>query len=104
MTHTEDNCPGYQREKMPEVLKAFKDLEARGKELNVKQHYFVWCPPNHVVWCPPNHVGFMLVEADSLNAVSRYIFSIPMRQDAQIVPVEHFQDTMAMAQKLMEQS
>jgi hypothetical protein len=46
----------------------------------------------------------MLLEADSLNAVSRYIFSIPMRQDAQIVPVEHLQDTMAMAQKLMEQS
>jgi hypothetical protein len=56
--------------------------------LNLKQHYFVWCPPSHI--------AFLLLEADSLNAVSRYIFSIPMRQDAQIVPVEHLQDTMAM--------
>ncbi len=94
MTHTEDNCPGYDREKMPEVLEAFKNLEARGKELNVKQHYFVWCPPSHV--------AFLLLEADSLNAVSRYIFSIPIRQDTQIVPVEHLQDTLAMAKKLME--
>ena len=64
--------------------------------LNLKQHYFVWCPPSHV--------AFLLLEADSLNAVSRYIFSIPMRQDTKIVPVEHLQDTVAMAQKLTEKS
>ena len=48
MTHTEDNCPGYHRERMPGVLEAFENLEALTKELNLNLHSFVWCPPDHV--------------------------------------------------------
>jgi hypothetical protein len=92
MKHSTDDCPAYHTEKMPEVMEGFKNLEAKGKELNVKQHYFVWCPPNHT--------AFLLLEADSLNDVSRYIFSIPFPHESKIVPVEHMQDTMAMAEKL----
>ncbi len=89
MTHTEDNCPGYHREMMPGVLEAFENLEALGKELNVKLHYFTMCGPDHV--------AFVLLEADTLSAVSRYIFSIPMPAKNNIVPVEHLHDTIAMA-------
>ena len=89
LTHTEDNCPVYHREKMPEVLKSFENLEAVGKELNVKTHYFNWCGPAHV--------AFVLLEADSLSAVSKYIFSIPLVQDADVVPVEDLAQTIAMA-------
>ena len=46
MTHTEDNCPIYHREKLPEVIEAFDNLEALGKELNVKPHFFVACGPD----------------------------------------------------------
>lgn len=81
---------------MPEVMEAFKSLEERGEKLGVKQHFFVWCPPNHT--------AFLLLEADNLNAVSRYIFSIPFPHDAQVVPVERVQDTMEMAKKLMDQA
>ena len=95
MTHTEDNCPGYHRERLPEVVEAFENLEALGAELNVKLHSFVWCPPDHV--------AFALLEADSLDAVSRFIFSIPMPQDTQVIPVEHTQDTVAMAKAMMAQ-
>ncbi len=42
MTHTEENCAIYHREMMPGVLEAFENLEALGKELNVKLHYFTW--------------------------------------------------------------
>ena len=89
MTHTEDNCAIYHREMMPGVLEAFENLEALGQELNVKLHYFTWCGPDHV--------AFVLLEADTLSAVSRYVFSIPMPQKINIVPVEHLHDTIAMA-------
>jgi hypothetical protein len=89
MTHTEDNCPIYHREMMPETLEASENLEELGKELNIKLHYFTWCSPNHV--------AFVLLEADTLSAVSRYVFSIPMPQKINIVPVEHLHDTIAMA-------
>lgn len=89
MTHTEDNCAMYHREMMPGVLEAFENLEALGKELNVKLHYFTWCAPDHV--------AFVLLEADALSAISRYLFSIPMPQKITIVPVEHLHDTIAMA-------
>ena len=89
MTHTEDNCPIYHRETMPAILESFENLEALGKKLNVKLNYFTWCGPDHV--------AFVLLEADALSAVSRYLFSIPMRQKIGIVPVEHLDDTIAMA-------
>lgn len=96
MTHTEDNCPAYHHERMPEVLDAFENLETLGKELNVKQHYFVWCTPDHV--------AYVLLEADSMAAVSRYVFSIPIEQDTQVVPVEHLHDTVAMIKAVLEQA
>jgi hypothetical protein len=40
MTHTEDNCPIYQREMMPGVLASFEYLVLLGVELNVELLYF----------------------------------------------------------------
>jgi hypothetical protein len=96
MTHTEDNCPGYHLEGLSERYAAYEKLEGLAKELNVVEHFHVWCPPDHI--------GFLLVEADSLAAVSRYLFAIPIRQDYKVVPVESFQDTMAMGKTMMEQA
>lgn len=93
MTHTEDNCPVYHRESMPKILESFENLEALGGELNVELHYFTWCGPEHV--------AFVLLEADDLSAVSRYVFSIPLAQKIEIVPVEHLQDTIAMVRATM---
>ena len=89
MTHTEENCAVYHREMMPAVLEAFENLEVLGKELNVKLHYFTMCGPDHV--------AYVLLEADTLSAVSRFLFSIPMPAKNTIVPVEHLHDTIAMA-------
>ena len=88
MTHTEDNCPIYQSEMMPGVLEAFEKLEALSKELNIKLHY--------LTWCGPDHVAFALLEADALSSISRFVFSIPMPQKINIVPVEHMHDVIAM--------
>ena len=96
MTHTEDNCPAYHNEMMPDVLKSFENLEGLGKELGIKLHSFTWCPPDHV--------AFVLLEADTLTAASRYLFSIPIPQNIEIVPVEHLHDTMAMAKAVAAQA
>ena len=89
MTHTEDNCPIYHREMMPDVLASFENLEDIGEKLNVKVHYFTMCGPTHV--------AFVLLEAENLSAVSRFVFSVAMKQQISIVPVEHLSDTLAMA-------
>ncbi|MEE9167534.1 MAG: DUF3303 family protein [Candidatus Neomarinimicrobiota bacterium] len=96
MTHSEDNCPGYERERMPEILRSFENLKAVGKDLDVKLHFFVWCPPDHV--------AYVLLEADSLNRISRFAFSIPIRQEIKIVPVEQIEDTVTMAKQLMAEA
>lgn len=96
MKHSAEDCPAYHREKMPAIMKAFENLEETQNALKVKQHFFVWCPPSHT--------AYLLVEADNLNAVSRYVFAIPFPHDTQIVPVEHLQETMSFAKAMMEQS
>ena len=96
LTHTEENCPIYHREMMPAILESFENLEALGKELNVKLHYFTMCGPAHVT--------FVLLEADTLSAASRYLFSIPIPAKIDIVPVEHLSDTIAMARAATAQA
>ncbi|MHC5038292.1 MAG: DUF3303 domain-containing protein [Planctomycetota bacterium] len=96
MKHSEDNCPAYHKEKMPGILEAFEKLEELGGELGVKQHSFVWCPPDHT--------AFLLLEADNLSAVSRYVFSIPMPQEINVTPVEPIQDTVAMVKEMLAKS
>jgi len=95
MTHTEDNCSIYHKE-MPALLESFPNLEALGKELNVKLHYFTTCGPAHVF--------YLLLEADTLSAINRYVFSMPMPQESQIVPVEHLHEATAMAKAATTQS
>ena len=88
-THTEDNCPIYHPEKMPEVMAALEGLDGLAAELGVKAHF--------TVVCGPDHVFFALLEADNFGAVSRYLFSVPMPQATKIVPVQHLSDTIEMA-------
>ena len=35
-------------------------------------------------------IFFALLEADSLSAISRFVMSVPFRQQVKIVPVEHW--------------
>jgi hypothetical protein len=46
----------------------------------------------------------VLLEADTLSAASRYLFSIPMPQKITFVPVEHLHDTLAMARAARAQA
>lgn len=80
-THTEDNCPAYASESARgDIAAAIEKLEALGKELNVKPHFRVSGAPDHV--------SFMLLEADDLSVVGRYLMSVPLRQSFRITPVQ----------------
>jgi hypothetical protein len=92
MTHTEDNCPIYQRDLAPPIMESFDNLEGLSKKLNGELHYFTWCALDHE--------AYVLLEGNDLSDVTRLLFSIPMRQDIKIVPVEHLEDTIAMAKEV----
>jgi hypothetical protein len=96
MKHTEDNCPVYHRELQAEALAVSDRLEEISKELGVKVHFLVTNGPDHVV--------FGLLEADSLSAITRWVFSYPTPQDTKVVPVEHLGDAVALGKAMLEQA
>jgi hypothetical protein len=93
MKHTADNCPAYHTERMPDVIASLENLEARGKELNVKAHA--------LLWAAPDHAAFAVLEADSLVAIGRYLNSIAITQDFTITPVEHVRDVVAFGKAVL---
>jgi hypothetical protein len=86
MTHTEDNCPGYNREMMPNLLEAGERLPTVAKDLGVTVH--------SLVWGAPEHVAFALLEAESIGAITQYVNSIPIRQDTRVNVVEPLADVL----------
>ena len=36
-THTPDDCPGYNRDKLPELLEASKGMPAKAQELGIRR-------------------------------------------------------------------
>jgi len=96
MIHSADNCPVYEKEMMPKLLASLENLESVAQDLGVTLHYFTVCGPNHVFYA--------LVEAATLTAVSRFVFSLAIKQEISIVPVEHLSDTIAMARAATGQS
>ena len=94
-THTAEDCPGYNLQRMPEVVTSLEKLESLAKELNVKVHFLV----NGA----PEHVSFALLEADNPGAVARVVNSIAIRQDFKVTPVQREEDLMALARAMMGQ-
>jgi hypothetical protein len=89
MTHTADNCPAYHSDLVPGFLASMEKLEALGKDLNVQTH--------SLLWGAPDHVAFAVLEADSLNAIARYLNSIAVIQDFDITPVQNVSELIEFA-------
>jgi hypothetical protein len=94
LTHTEDNCPAYHTERMPEVIASFERLEPLGKELNIKAH--------SLLWGAPAHVAYFVVEADNLITLGRYLNSVAITQDFEITPVESLGDVIKYGKAVLE--
>ena len=93
MTHIEDNCPGYNREQMPNLLEAGERLPAIAKDLGVTVH--------SLVWGAPEHVAFALLESDSIGAITQFVNSIPIRQDSRVNVVEPLADVLETGRAMM---
>lgn len=93
MTHTADDCPAYQPERMPAVIASLEALEQRGRELHVKAHA--------LLWAAPAHVAFAILEADTLGTIARYLNSIAITQDFTITPVQNVSEVVEFGKAAM---
>jgi muconolactone delta-isomerase len=96
MTHSAATCPGYDQGQMPGFIAGAEKLEAVAQELQVKVHA--------LLWAAPEHVAYALLEADSPAAVGRYLFTLPLRQEFKVTPVQNLQDVIAMGKAMMAQT
>ena len=87
MTHSADNCPAYHNEKAPAFIASVENLEAHS-----------------ILWGAPDHVAFAVLEADSLNAVARYLNSIAITQDFRITPVQNVSEVVEFAKTMAARS
>lgn len=91
-SHSSEICPMYTPEKMPEVFSAWEKFRPLADELGVKIHYMAASAPSHEF--------FFLLEADSMNAISQLMFSIPIRQDVKVNPVDLMEEAVTMAKSV----
>ena len=93
MTHTPDNCPGYNKEMMPEIIGSVDKFEATASELNVKVH--------SLLWAAPEHVAYAIMEADNPSVIARVLYTIPLKQDFKVTPVQPLKETIEMAKAMI---
>jgi len=93
-THSEDNCPGYNLELIPSVLKGLEAREEIAKRHNVKLLGF-WSGA-------PDHVFYMLVDANSAHDVDLFVTeAAPFKQGYRLTPVITGDELVKLAKELM---
>jgi len=97
ITHTVDECPGYNPEKMPEFVKLWENREAVAEQCNVKLHF--------LVDGLPEHVAFALIEADSPMAVAQFLMqTLAYKAEFKVTPVERAEDLAAGIKAMLDQA
>ena len=90
-THTADDCPGYNHDRLKEILEGAAGMQVKAQELNIKVHF--------IVDAAPEHVAHLLLEADDPYAVAKSATAIPFKQDFKLTAVEHQHVVMARAKE-----
>ena len=78
-THTEDNCPGYNRELMPPMLDAIEASGDLAKELGLNILY--------MVSAATNQASYKLMETEYRSKIGAWVNSFPYKQAFDINPV-----------------
>ena len=79
-THSEDNCPGYNLELIPNVIKGLEAREEIAKKYGVKL-LGMWSSA-------PGHQFYYIVDADSSHDVDMFVTeAAPFKQDYTLTPV-----------------
>ena len=94
MTHTAENCPAYDPEKMREGIESAEKVESAAKELNLKLHFQVTAILEHTT--------YTLVETDSPEALTRFFGAIPFPQEFRVTPVEHLGDMIKRTREMLQ--
>ena len=93
-THSEDNCPGYNLELIPEVLKGLKSREEIARRHNVKLLGF-WSGA-------PDHVFYILVDANSSHDVDLFVTeATAFKQGYRLTPVIAADELVKLAEEMM---
>ena len=93
MTHTAEDCPGYNKEKFPDIIACVDKIDDIAQKTGVKVHFYVEGAPEHI--------SFALLEAENLSSIIGFVSEIPFRQDFKVTPVMHLKDLIADVKKMM---
>jgi hypothetical protein len=95
--HTEDNCPGYNLELAPDVIKGLEAREEIAKRHNVKL-LGMWS-------AAPDHVFYWLVDANSAHDVDMLMTeATPFKQSFDLTPVMTGDELVSLGKELLAQS
>ena len=94
-SHVPADCLAYNLERMPALVEWVEGSGSLAEGLGVKVHFFVNAAPEHV--------SYLLLEADSLPPVTRFVDSIPIRQDFKVTPVVPDKELAQLARDFMAQ-
>jgi len=93
-THSEDNCPGYNMELIPAVLKGLEAREEIAKKHGVKL-LGLWS-------AAPEHVFYLLLEANSAHDVDLFVTeAAPFKQAYKLTPVITGEELVKLAKEMM---
>ena len=93
-THSEDNCPGYNMELIPTVLKGLEAREAIAKKHGVKL-LGLWS-------AAPEHTFYLLVDANSSHDVDLFVTeAAPFKQGFRLTPVITGDELIRLAKEMM---
>lgn len=96
-THSEDNCPGYNAELIPGVLKGLEARDKIAKSHNVKLVGF-WS-------AAPEHTFYAIVEGDNLSDIDRlFDEATPFKQGFRVTPVITAAELVKLGKEIMAQA
>ncbi|MBI1886752.1 MAG: hypothetical protein HYS09_10655 [Chloroflexi bacterium] len=96
-THSEDNCPGYNTELIPEVMKGLEAREEIARRRNIKL-LGLWS-------AAPDHTFYALLEANSLFDIDLFFEDVtPFKQGFKVTPVITADELVKLGKELMAQA
>jgi hypothetical protein len=95
-THTEENCPGYDKGRLPAMRQAFAKRNEIAERHHVKLHWLLSTAPDHTF--------YTLVEAESQVDVDVFIRELlPLPHAHRVTPVISSEQLEELARRLSEQ-
>lgn len=96
MTHTAEDCPGYNPDNMPELISSVESMDKIAEDLDVKVLFYLDGAPEHV--------SYVLLEAENILQVLGFVGAIPFKQDFKVTPVTHLKELIAFAKAMGEKN